>query len=654
MMMLLILNYNKHTNLMDDCIPYTGYDFNEIFGCLEFIKITGTDEKENYSYPLHTGLNEIKFTENNGYIAGGIKFYESENMFQQINALYNATYIRYLQIPDDSNVVSKKECYMSDRILLLEKQLISELEIWNHPNLYKEHVMTYPKLAKYVKNMPSDISLQLLSKDITIIEHIENPTEEMCCIAVMKQPSLIHRIKNPTMPVYKALIGKFAYAINYITPASHDVIFELIDHNPEILKYLNNNDEVKEMAVHKNGLLLQHITNKTTKICDIAFKNNPGAIKFIPQNLRTRDMCINAVLHDHTLFDMVPQKFMDNDLCLFVLFKDPHLIEKINNPSDEMYLECSEAIPSLLGKIKDVSLIKDVDPLVILKLNPYHIKNIINPTYEMYFEAVSRVGQLLKLVPHALQDEMLCLAAVQNDGTSIEYIPTEHQTENICIKAIHQNINSFQYIINKTHTVCEYVLRSDYCCISKIQYIIEDNDFLEKMKLMCVSNDGLSLEFINDPTLDMCLYAIDQNYLAFKFVPKIFATDEVINFALSKNGLAIKYVVQQTELICIKAIKNNPLAIEFVNEKFLTDILCKEAIKKDYTCLSKIKKQPIEICLMAVKIDEKAIKHIHNLTKELCIHLWCINHKVTPHIKIAYLKNQCITMEQEFVSRYIK
>lgn len=638
---------------MDDCTPYIGYQFNEFYGCMEFIKITTNNELENYNHPLTTGYNEIPFTDTRGYISGGMKFIESENMFQHINSTHMATYLRYLEIPDEANVVVKSDGYMADKLILSERQLISDMDIWNHPDVYKKHLITYPKLAKYIKNIPSELALQLLDKDLSTIEHIENPTEEMCIKAVSQQPHLIYKIKNATMNVYKALIKKSAYAINYITPIDTNTMLELVEYSPEILKYVTSHDDVKEMVVSKNGSYLQYITNKTKKICDLAYKNTPEAIQHIPNNLKTYDMCMLAVAHDYQLFSHVPQKFMNNDLCLYVLIRDPHLISKIHEPTDEMYLECSKTIPALLGKINNKTLIKDVDPLEIIKIDPTHLKNISEPTYEMCFEAVSKNGKLLDIVPDELLDENICLAGVKTDGNVLQYIPELFQTENVCTTALKNCTESFKYIKNKTNKIIEFVLNLNYYLINHIQDIITDIDFLYRMKLLCASKCGLSLQFIKNPTHQMCAYAVEQNYKALKFVPRHLLDDDLLDCALLKNGKAIKYISDQTKIMCEEAVENNPLAIKHVNEKFLTEELCINAIREDYKALGKIKNQTIEMCLIAVRINERAIKYVRDLDGEKCCHLWCLNPKIIDHIDIPFLKNACINIEQEFIATFV-
>jgi hypothetical protein len=639
---------------MNDCIPYTGYQFNEIFGCMEFIKITTTEEKENYSQQLYDGINEFKFTENYGHLSGGIKFHEFENIFEQLSTMYNAVYIRHVIIPDDANVVQKNDHFLADKIILSGRQLLSKIEILSNPDIYLKQLLKYPKIAKYVKNIPEDLGLELVTKDPSLIESIDNPTEEMCIRAVSKTPYYITKIKNRSMNIYKALIKNNAHAITYITPLPQNEMLELIDYNPEILRSINSSDnDTKEISLSKNGLYLQYILCKTKSMCEIAFLNNPNAIKFMPNNLKTYDMCLNAVMFNIDLFNEVPQEFMDNDLCLYVLTKDPQLISKIKEPTDLMYLECSKTNPSLLGKIKDSSLIKDMGPLEIIKVNPNHIKNVDNPTYEMCFEAVKKDGQLINIIPIEFQDEKMCITAAQNDGSSIKYLLSLKQTEQVCFEAINQNIQSFRYIRFLTENIVKYILNLNCEFIGEMQYLIEDNDFLKEMQMLCVNKCPMILKSIQYPTLEMCKKAVDGNYKSLQFVPDELLCDDLYNLALSQNAKALKYIKNQTENICDYAINNNPLAIKYVKNKFLTYDLCVTAIKKNYRAIEKIKLQNIELCLIAVMVNERAVSYIRNLDENMCIHLSIINYRVIPHIADKYLRNRCEYLTKQLIKDFM-
>jgi len=634
---------------MDDCIPYTGEQFNNFYGCLKFIKITSNNELENYTYNLKNGLNEISFAEHYGSVSGGIKFYEADNLFQQIDNTYSATYIRYLTIPEDANVIVKKDHYLSDKVILHERQTIAGQALWQNPELYRDALLQFPKLAKYAQHIPLDLANILVKKNPEIIEFIDNPTEYICIEVVTNRPYLIKNIKNPTINVYKAALDKSPYTINHIMPIPTNIMLELIDYKPEIIKLCNTlSEDIKEILLQKDGLLIEHITPKTSKICDIALNNNIEAIRYIPDNFKTYDVCLKAVKHNKELFKCVPQKFMDDVMCLDILKQDPTMIKSIINPTNAMYLVCSATMPELLGKITDPSLIKHVDPLEIIKSNPHHIKNITDPTYELCYEAVKKVGILIQFVPTNMHDKQLCVAAVTNDGLALKYI--ENQTKEICMLALKNKPISYKHIKNRTNELYEYLLELDCTFIKEIQYYIKDDeDFLDKMQLYCVRKNGLLLKYLINPSYEMCLDAIKDNIEALEYIPNNLLTDNLLKYALSLNGLALKCVKQQTEIMCINAVNNNAMAIKYVDNEFLTEELCITAIKSNYKAFGEIINPSFELCLMAVKINPKTINYIKDLNLNKCFCLCAMNCKIIPYIKNNHLKNACIQIEQQFI-----
>lgn len=628
---------------MNDYIPFTGEQFNEFFGGMEFIKITTNEEKEEYTHQLCDGYNELKFREAYGHISGGIKFHEMDSLITQLDKTYNAKYIRHIQIPDDADVMQKGDDYFSNKIILSQKTLITDLEMWGDEKFCKEILMKNPKTVKYVKHIPKELELSLVQKDPTLIEHIKNPSEEVCIAVVKNCPYMINKIKQEsrTMNIYKTMIDKTVYAITYIsTTMTDEELCELFDYYPDTIKYIYK-ESVQLYAVKKNGLLLKDINKKTKELCETAFDNTPEAIRYMPSNFKTYDMCIKAVTIDPQLFEFVPQTFMDNELCIPILYKNPQLIKHINSPSDMMLLECSKTMPELIGKISDSTMIMDMNPLEIIKFNPSHIKNIEDPTYDMCYEAVKRCGNLINSIPIKFQDEKMNLGAVTNDGLAIKYLVSFRQTENVCIMALKQNINSFRFIKFLTEPLIKIVLEYDCNLIKDIQHIINDDDLLDKMKMVSVSQSGLSLQHILNPTYDICKKAIEQNYKALKFVPDDVLCDGLIHFALNTDGNAIKYIKNQTKELCEMAIENNPLAIGRIKGHSMMEELCMRAIKKNYRAIDKIKMQSIELCIFAVAVSEKAIMYIKDLDVPKFIHLWTINQNITHHIRNSQMREEC-------------
>ena len=64
---------------------------------------------------------------------------------------------------------------------------------------------------------------------------------------------------------------------------------------------------------------------------------------------------------------------------------------------------------------------------------------------------------------------------------------------------------------------------------------------------------------------DYCLAAVRQNGFSLNYVEE--QTLEICLAAVRQNGLALQYVKNQNDKICLAAVKQNGWALQFVNKK---------------------------------------------------------------------------------------
>ena len=108
----------------------------------------------------------------------------------------------------------------------------------------------------------------------------------------------------------------------------------------------------------------------------------------------------------------------------------------------------------------------------------------------------------------------------------------------------------------------------------------------------------------------------------------IWDNNELCNKDVKQHGITIKYVKNQTVQLCLDAINTNGLALEFVN-------LDGSFFKMNY-------KQSPEICLAAVKQNGDALKFVKKPTEQMCItaikqsfnaHNYISNRNFTPGVR---------------------
>ena len=81
-------------------------------------------------------------------------------------------------------------------------------------------------------------------------------------------------------------------------------IIKMINNNPSIISTINNpTDEMKLLAIKKDGLTLEYIDNPTIEMQELALDNNIRAIRYIDNP--TEEMMIKAVNAGWSILDYI-------------------------------------------------------------------------------------------------------------------------------------------------------------------------------------------------------------------------------------------------------------------------------------------------------------------------------------------------------------
>ena len=150
----------------------------------------------------------------------------------------------------------------------------------------------------------------------------------------------------------------------------------------------------------------------------------------------------------------------------------------------------------------------------------------------------------------ALTEENKLIDTKENSST------TNDTTEQMKLLALRENGLAIQYIDNPTEQMKILAIRENGLAI---QYI--DNP-TEQMKLIAVRQNGLTIQYINEPTEQMKLLAITDNVNAFPFIKN--PTEQMKLLALRENGLMIQYIDNPTEKMKLLAVKENAEAIKYI------------------------------------------------------------------------------------------
>jgi hypothetical protein len=119
----------------------------------------------------------------------------------------------------------------------------------------------------------------------------------------------------------KIAVSENGMALEYITHQNSKKFYELgLNNNGLALQFIPEELRTKELceiAVNNYGSALEWIPEKfkTETICKIAVKNSGIALEFIPEELRTPEICKLAVTNDGFALEFVPEKLKTYELC---------------------------------------------------------------------------------------------------------------------------------------------------------------------------------------------------------------------------------------------------------------------------------------------------------------------------------------------------
>ena len=90
-------------------------------------------------------------------------------------------------------------------------------------------------------------------------------------------------------------------------------------------------------------------------MCNETMRNNPYTLRYVPDHLKTREMCIRAVKVDSWLLKHVPDHFKTQEMCIKGIGVDPWLLGHVSDrfKTQEMCNEAVKVDPCLLCDVPD-------------------------------------------------------------------------------------------------------------------------------------------------------------------------------------------------------------------------------------------------------------------------------------------------------------
>ncbi len=271
-----------------------------------------------------------------------------------------------------------------------------------------------------------------------------------------------------------------------------------------------------EIAIILDNNNIQYVRDefKDNKICFMIAKL--GYINYIPKDIVTEDMYIEAVKYNGYIFSNIPKTKITPLICLEAVKKNGNILCHISKQTEEM---CLEAV----------------------KQSGRALKYAKHKTYEICMEAVKQSPSAFQYIPDTFLTEELCLNVVKNDGKLLKYIPNDLQTEEMCILAIKTYFHALKYVHNQTENVTNEAIKifrsnpniliydfkhlkiqpEDLCWFvlnSGANYICDIHEPTEEMHMFCVEKDYYTIRFIKNPSEKVCFGALKQSIEAIKYI----------------------------------------------------------------------------------------------------------------------------------------
>jgi len=191
------------------------------------------------------------------------------------------------------------------------------------------------------------------------------------------------------------------------------IIGHLEDQNEIVIPYISENN-IFFKPINERALKYIPKEDRTAELCLKAVKSNCFALQYVPEEHKTAELCLEAVKSSGYTLKYVPEKHKTAELCFEAIKAEDAALDYI--PEEQKTTElCLQAVKKITWALLDI---------------PEKHK-----TAELCLEAVKSSGRALQYIPEEQKTAKLCLQAVKSDSSAFEYVPEEHRTAELCLQA---------------------------------------------------------------------------------------------------------------------------------------------------------------------------------------------------------------------------
>lgn len=322
---------------------------------------------------------------------------------------------------------------------------------------------------------------------------------------------------------------------DFILPVDIDInkmseyeIFDIIEKEPRVLKFINN---------------------PTLDMVLLATKLSPNTIYYVKE--LTKEMLYGILERDKDISNSYDRIF-------------PNLIPYINNLS----MEYLEIIMEYCGFSRYVN---------IAKINKEKIRDCILKNEGYYLNLIKIIDQKDKLESEFLQEliDLYIKRVINNRLVKPKHLLRDFtkskQCEELCITAIDLSWENYKYCTVKSKNV--YLKCLKYNSKYAKNLMEEFNTSVDEI----LDINGMALKYVDNPSHSQIVKALNQNGKAILYVKD--QTPEYCLLAVKQNSLALRYVKNPTDEVLIESCKNKYTAFNLIEDKEKRDYI-RSIIKK--------------------------------------------------------------------------
>jgi len=273
--------------------------------------------------------------------------------------------------------------------------------------------------------------------------------------------------------------------------------------------------------------------------------------------------------------------------------------------SDEIF--CLKVVSKYKGSLRYVRTQTWMVCYLAVALDGDSLKYVRDQDYDICLEAVKNNGMALSYVTID-QTDKICYEAVKNNPGALYYV--KNQTPELCLMAVEKSGWLLKVVKNQSEEIClvaiNNLVNAYYDVQVKTGVIIRE----------AVKKSGTIIMSIDFPSSELILLAVKTfpYFLGFtKFTKQITDLPNLYPEMVKINGLCLEYIENPTHQLCLDAVAQNGFALYYVKDKSKYDKLYNvgfRQISKKYEELYKL----IEILRNPRKRDHYYLEK--NYTKE--------------------------------------